>query len=58
MMRNDMKFFDSCDEHVTLADVAADIANDLKFEEYLKERYEKTMEERAAKQQRMNREEK
>lgn len=53
-----MKFFDSCDEHVTLADVAADIANDLKFEEYLKERYEKTMEERAAKQQRMNREEK
>lgn len=53
-----MKFFDSCDEHVTLADVAADIASDLEFEEYLKERYEKAMEERAAKRKRMNGEEK
>ena len=30
-----MKFFDSCIRHVTLADVAEDIANDLCFEKYL-----------------------
>lgn len=35
-----MRFFDSCVEHVTLADIAEDIANDLRFEEYLKKLYE------------------
>ncbi len=36
-----MKFFDSCVERVTLADVSQDIANDLAFEKYLKTLYEK-----------------
>lgn len=31
-----MRFFDSCCERVTLADVAEDIASDLRFEKYLK----------------------
>ena len=31
-----MRFFDSCVERVTLADVAEDIANDLAFEKHLK----------------------
>lgn len=35
-----MKFFDSCGERVTLADVAEDIANDLAFEKYLKKLHE------------------
>ena len=35
-----MRFFDSCVEHVTLADIAEDIVNDLHFEEYLKKLYE------------------
>ena len=35
-----MRFFDSCCERVTLADIAEDIANDLRFEEYLKKLYE------------------
>ena len=35
-----MRFFDSCVEHVTLADIAEDIVNDLRFEEYLKKLYE------------------
>lgn len=30
-----MRFFDSCCERVTLADVAEDIASDLRFERYL-----------------------
>lgn len=33
-------FFDSCTQRVTLADIAEDIANDLRFEEYLKKLYE------------------
>jgi len=35
-----MRFFDSCGERVTLADVAEDIANDLRFERYLKKLHE------------------
>ena len=35
-----MRFFDSCVEHVTLADIAEDIVNDLRFEECLKKLYE------------------
>lgn len=35
-----MRFFDSCVERVTLADVAEDIANDLAFERYLKKLHE------------------
>lgn len=35
-----MRFFDSCCERVTLADVAEDIANDLAFEKYLKKLHE------------------
>ena len=35
-----MRFFDSCVERVTLADVAEDIANDLAFEKHLKKLYE------------------
>ena len=31
-----MKFFDSCVQRVTLADVARDIANDERFERHLK----------------------
>ena len=31
-----MMFFDSCDERVTLADVADDISEDEMFEQYLK----------------------
>ncbi len=31
-----MRFFDSCAERVTLADVAEDIASDIAFEKYLK----------------------
>lgn len=31
-----MKFFDSCDERVTLVDVADDISEDEMFEQYLK----------------------
>ena len=36
-----MRFFDSCADRVTLADVAEDIANDLAFEKYLKTLCEK-----------------
>ena len=35
-----MRFFDSCVERVTLADIAEDIINDLRFEGYLKKLYE------------------
>ena len=35
-----MRFFDSCCERVTLADVAEDIASDLRFERYLKKLHE------------------
>ena len=35
-----MRFFDSCAEHVTLADVSEDIASDLAFEKYLKRLHE------------------
>lgn len=35
-----MRFFDSCVERVTLADVAEDIASDLAFEKYLKKLHE------------------
>ena len=35
-----MRFFDSCCGRVTLADIAEDIVNDLRFEEYLKKLYE------------------
>ena len=35
-----MRFFDSCVERVTLADVAEDIANDLAFEKHLKQLHE------------------
>ena len=35
-----MRFFDSCVERVTLADVAEDIANDLAFGRYLKKLHE------------------
>ena len=35
-----MRFYDSCCERVTLADVAEDIANDLRFERYLKKLHE------------------
>ena len=35
-----MRFFDSCVERVTLADVAEDIANDLAFEKLLKKLHE------------------
>ena len=31
-----MRFFDSCAERVTLADVAEDIASDIAFEKYVK----------------------
>ena len=35
-----MRIFDSCCERVTLADVAEDIASDLRFEKYLKKLHE------------------
>ena len=35
-----MRFFDSCVERVTLADVAEDIASDLAFEKHLKKLHE------------------
>ena len=35
-----MRVFDSCCERVTLADVAEDIASDLRFEKYLKKLHE------------------
>ena len=35
-----MRFFDSCVQRVTLADVSEDIANDLRFEKYLKKLHE------------------
>ena len=35
-----MRFFDSCTQRVTLADVAEDIANDLAFEKYLEKLHE------------------
>ena len=35
-----MRFFDSCAQRVTLADVADDIANDLAFEKHLKKLHE------------------
>ena len=42
-----MKFFDSCTNRVTLADVAKDIANDLAFEKYLKKLHEQKKREKA-----------
>ena len=45
-----MRFFDSCVERVTLADVAEDIANDLAFEKYLKKLHENREREQLAKQ--------
>lgn len=42
-----MRFFDSCVERVTLADVAEDIANDLAFEKYLKKLHERREREKA-----------
>ena len=35
-----MRFFDSCAQRVTLAEVAEDIANDLAFEKHLKKLHE------------------
>ena len=35
-----MRFFDSCAQRVTLADVAEDIANDLAFVKHLKKLHE------------------
>lgn len=35
-----MRFFDSCVQRVTLADVAEDIASDLAFEKHLKKLHE------------------
>lgn len=35
-----MRFFDSCVQRVTLADVAEDIASYLRFERYLKKLHE------------------
>ena len=35
-----MRFFDSCAQRVTLAEVAEDIANDLAFEKHLKKIHE------------------
>lgn len=35
-----MRFFDSCAERVTPAEVAEDIASDLAFEKYLKKLHE------------------
>ena len=35
-----MRFFDSCVQRVTLADVAEDIASDIAFEKYLKKLHE------------------
>ena len=35
-----MRFFDSCAQRVTLADVAEDIANDLAFEKHSKKLHE------------------
>jgi len=43
-----MKFFDSCDERVTLADVADDIKEDEMFEQYLKMLHELPPEEKKA----------
>lgn len=42
-----MRFFDSCAERVTLADVAEDIANDLAFEKHLKKLHEQKKREKA-----------
>ena len=42
-----MRFFDSCVERVTLADVAEDIANDLAFEKHLKKLHENKEREKA-----------
>lgn len=44
-----MRFFDSCAERVTLADVAEDIASDLVFERYLKKLHENREREKAYK---------
>ena len=49
-----MRFFDSCVERVTLADVAEDIANDLAFERYLKKLHESTEREKAHKEKKEN----
>ena len=35
-----MRFFDSCAQRVTLAEVAEDITNDLAFEKHLKKLHE------------------
>ncbi len=42
-----MRFFDSCTNRVTLADVAKDIANDLAFEKHLKKLHEQKTREKA-----------
>ena len=45
-----MRFFDSCTHRVTLADVAEDIAADMRYEKYLKKLHENREREQLAKQ--------
>ena len=45
-----MRFFDSCVERVTLADVSEDIASDLAFEKYLKKLHEQREREKICKE--------
>ena len=45
-----MKIYDSCGYRVTLADVAEDIARDIKFDNYLKKLHENREAEKRAKQ--------
>ena len=45
-----MRIFDSCTHRVTLADVAEDIAADMRYEKYLKKLYENREREQLAKQ--------
>jgi len=45
-----MRFFDSCTNRVTLADVAEDIAADMRYEKYLKKLHENREREQLAKQ--------
>lgn len=43
-----MRIFDSCMYRVTLADVADDIASDMRFQNYLKKQHEQREREKAA----------
>lgn len=45
-----MRIFDSCTRRVTLADVAEDIAADMRYEKYLKRLHENREREQLAKQ--------